>query len=767
MKKSRKLIVIEGIIFLAAGVITALLGKFTSDSYGTTLLLLGLFGRRIAMKQIHRQGIVSISFFFSLILFFLVEVQAEEKECIDVSGTWFATEQIDSSKCGVPNSTKQYTYQLIQNECTVISKRGQDEGPPAKVRGNKIYLPELKIPGRRAGINIVLEAAVSHVNGNKATGIRHYTATRGTKSCSGTIEWIDIKQPPKGTKTSSPVSPPAHRDKIMADDLLGEDYIGDGPVFNDYFMPFGNAKPALHDFSGTLAIASSKLFYRPVRASENLILFPELKLQFFTYQDHFVPVERNKLLKNEDSTWYIVLAPGRIWSEPGDKGYSRASFPFTLVHYKVSRTHSGLATFLFDNKHVSSLRFQIVQESAPGAKFNAWGQTKMKYYPSPLSDQDSLKQQFAAELARQTPIHPWAELEQTYDPAILDTLDGIRIQENVTLSGLIIDDVVYARPCRTRYGDYPYCNQMRHGFYSISKSFGAMLSMLRLAQKYGDGVFDLKIKDYVDIDCKHDGWNNVTFGDTLNMATGIGDIEPRRVSNYVEEDSTAITKKIMAAKTKQEKLKLMAKSGNYPWGPGEVFRYRTVDTFVLAVAMGQFVKSKEGPSVHLWDLITREVLQPIGITHLPVLHTTEPNGKPGVPKLEAGMLPNLDDLAKLVNLLRNGGRHKGIQILSATKLDEAFGTDRPLGLPTGWLFDDGEVNYHMSLWQHPYKARNGCFVRIPAMSGLGGTYVIFMPNNITAFRFADGWLNDPATYDSSGLRKVADYIRPVCNKSTD
>ena len=73
----------------------------------------------------------------------------------------------------------------------------------------------------------------------------------------------------------------------------------------------------------------------------------------------------------------------------------------------------------------------------------------------------------------------------------------------------------------------------------------------------------------------------------------------------------------------------------------------------------------------------------------------------------------------------------------------------------------------MSLWQHPYKAQNGCFVRIPAMSGHGGTYVIFMPNNITAFRFADGLANNPATYDSTGLRKVADYIRPLCNKPTD
>ena len=82
----------------------------------------------------------------------------------------------------------------------------------------------------------------------------------------------------------------------------------------------------------------------------------------------------------------------------------------------------------------------------------------------------------------------------------------------------IIDDVVYARACRTRYGDYPYCAQMRHGVYSASKSLGAMLAMLRLAQKYGDEIFDLKIKDYVDIASNHDGWNNVTFGETCTSS---------------------------------------------------------------------------------------------------------------------------------------------------------------------------------------------------------------------------------------------------------
>jgi len=712
----------------------------------------------IMKHTISKRG-VSFSIYLVMIVFGVTEVHAEEKKCVDVSGTWSSTEEIDRSDCGVPNQTNSYTYELIQNGCAVTVK-GKE--PKVVVRGDRIYWPARSFPGRQAGSTVTLEAGVSQVSGNQATGKRSWTWTDGTNSCSGTIVWTDIKQPRKDAELATTVPPPTHRDQLTAKELLRDISKDDGPIQNDYFMPFEDADPALHEFSGTLAIASTKMSDQRIWASGDFGSFPALKLNFFSYQDHLVAVERNRLLESERSTWNIVLAPGRIWSESGDSGYSRASFPFTLVHYKWSQTHNGIATFLFNDKHVSALRFQIVQEAAPHAKFDAWGQADMNYLPSPLPDQIALTQQFVKELEHQTPIRSWTELEQTYDPIELDRIDGINNRENITLSGLIIDDVVYSRACRTRYGDYPYCDQMRHGVYSISKSLGGMLAMLRLAQKYGDEVFDLRIKDYINIASNHEGWSNVTFGDTLNMATGIGDIEPRRVSSYVEQDKTAVAGRIFEAKTTNEKLKLIAAIGNYPWGPGEVLRYRTSDTFVLAVAMDRLIKSKEGPKADLWSLITREVLQPIGIARMPVLHTKELNRSPGIPLLGIGMLPTLDEVAKLVKLLRNGGRHQGEQILSATKLDEAFGKAMPPGLPTGWLIDDGETYYHMSLWLHPFRAKSDCLVRIPAMSGSGGTYVIIMPNGITAFRFADGRDSNPGTWDSSGLRKVADYIRPFC-----
>ena len=48
------------------------------------------------------------------------------------------------------------------------------------------------------------------------------------------------------------------------------------------------------------------------------------------------------------------------------------------------------------------------------------------------------------------------------------------------------------------------------------------------------------------------------------------------------------------------------------------------------------------------------------------------------------------------------------------------------------------------------------------MVGLGGNYIGLMPNNMIAFRFADGWDQDPGTWDSTGMQDVANAIRPFC-----
>ncbi|UCF61685.1 MAG: hypothetical protein JSV37_03090, partial [Anaerolineaceae bacterium] len=304
------------------------------------------------------------------------------------------------------------------------------------------------------------------------------------------------------------------KDRVTVDELMAPEYIGDGPVNYAYFLPMGESGSALHELEGTLTVPEFKLFDtvpddQVLRAS--LGYFPGFSAEFFTHDEYLVPVQREVLLSpGEKSFWKIILSPGKVWSEPEDDGMSRASFPFVLVAEDTNETHNGVATFLYDDMQVSSFRFQVTQETAAWRQVDYWGQSPMDYHPGTLEDREPLITQFEEELTYQIIIRPWSDLEENYDPQLLDTFNGNILPWSLSTSGLILNDTIYLQPCHTRYGPFPYCESMRHGSFSVMKSMGAAIAMLRLAEKYGEEVFELKIADYVEVTAEHDGWEQVT-----------------------------------------------------------------------------------------------------------------------------------------------------------------------------------------------------------------------------------------------------------------
>jgi hypothetical protein len=144
------------------------------------------------MKHAIKKTSVSLSIYLLMIVFGGIGVYAEEKKCEDVSGTWSTTVEIDNSNCGFPNQTISFTYEMIQNGC-VLTVKGR--GHNAVVKGDRIHWPGGTIPGRLAGSTVTLEEGVSQVSGNKATGKRSWTWTDGTKTCTGTNIWTDVRLP--------------------------------------------------------------------------------------------------------------------------------------------------------------------------------------------------------------------------------------------------------------------------------------------------------------------------------------------------------------------------------------------------------------------------------------------------------------------------------------------------------------------------------------------------------------------------------------------
>lgn len=582
------------------------------------------------------------------------------------------------------------------------------------------------------------------------------------------IRWDVPSAAPQAPIASQAPDPASARDKLTFRDLQEGDELGTDPLHNAYFMPLGRRGAAGHAFVGRLTLRAARARARKPasRGGRDYGSFPEFSLDFITHGDRLVPAKRGIIATSPDGEcrWDIIVEPGRIWSEEADRGWSRASFPFLLIGPQFGDGHNGLATFLFDDTRISKLRFQTVKESSPPyAHLDIWGEAEASYLPRALEDQASIAERFRAELEAQVEIRPWSDLEDRFGAETVAPFDATVIRPQISTSGLIVDGTLYATGCRTRYGPYPYCREMRHGVHSMTKTMGAYLSLLRLAEKYGDHVFDLKLVDYVEIAAAHDGWKDVTFEHAISMVSGIGSFEPTRVSHYVDVNDKSAGRFAMA-KSARDRLAAVAAFGNYPWGPGEVFRYSYPGLFVLGAAMDRLLKSKEGQEAHLWEMMNQEVFQPIGIPYLPALHTIEEEGLTGYPLLANGMFATLEDIAKIERLLRNQGRYDGVQLLHAEKLRESLEEGYRKGYPTGWMIDQGEVHYYRSFWVAPQASRAGCASHIPYMAGIGGNYIMVMPNGLTAIRFAGGSDDDDdsGTWNHETMRQVADAIKPLC-----
>ena len=555
--------------------------------------------------------------------------------------------------------------------------------------------------------------------------------------------------------TLSACLPGEYREELTLQQLLNTTSSPSEPVLNKYFLPVGKNAAALHEFSGAIVIPEHSMISDPKEILPTDIngkepqLFPGVELEFISNGEYLIPLERDIIIPSDsDSYWQIQVSPGRVWSESGDGNLSRASFPFLLTSIIENESYNGVATFLYNENSLSSIRYQIVSHLSPFVikkGFFATGQTKVSYKPISYINSDVVKD-FKNEITSKLPWRDWEELEQIYGKDLFINFDS-GIEQTLTLtSGLIIDGTVYVRSMDTPFGPYPYPHEMRHGVWSVTKSAAGLLTLMRMARKYGYEILDYRINDYLDINAKHDGWENVTFRNVFSMATGIGtgthNITPNiiGVGDASRPQNNAGFDEYMDwyfAPTLEEKLDEVFKVPNYPWGPGEHARYRDRDIFVGSAALESLLREKEGDDADLWQMMVDEVYQPIGIQHISMTHTREKNER-GTPMMAWGIYVSIDDIAKISMLIQNGGMHNGIQLLSQEGISEALYETKIRGLPTGESNIHGAKSYHLTLWHENFKTQDGRVYNAPRMSGYGGNIVQLMPNGIIGFRIGNG-----------------------------
>lgn len=563
------------------------------------------------------------------------------------------------------------------------------------------------------------------------------------------------------------------RDRLTYDELMGEPVNSGGPLENDLFLPSEDAGPAHHEFNGALVLHAAEMRTSPAEFTTRKVLdrdtrlFPGVSLSFFSQNGHLVPVDRNLILAGSlepDGTfWDILVFPGRIWSEPGDRGWSRASFGFALANALEGETHNGVATFLFNEHEVSDVRYQIVSQGTPYYVvdfFDAWGQLDADFDDAPLEGVEEMAAAFSEEVSSRLPMAPLSDLEARFGVDVFRGFDGPMDPENIVALGLVLDGTLYYSPCRTEYGPLPYCDVTRFGVWSVTKTAMGSMSMLRLAEKYGPEIFEERLIDYLGVEPPHDGWDHVTFGDALNMATGIGEGTEKRDPNNPSDGYLERYEEWYDVATLREKVTAILSGSVHSWGPGQVFRYRDQDIFLLGAAMDGYLKLKEGPDATLWEFILEQIYRPIGVRFAPANLTMEPDGSIGVPQIAGGYYPTMEDLARIAMLIQNGGAHQGRQILHPDKLAEMMYQTPIRGLPSGPPQDGGA--YHMAVWHRLFEVVPGCEVELSYMSGWGGHKILMLPNGLTAIRIAHAVAGDEASGDPTGMARVAHRIRSLC-----
>ena len=461
---------------------------------------------------------------------------------------------------------------------------------------------------------------------------------------------------------------------------------------------------------------------------------PEFDFNFVQHGSHLIPLQRSRIV-TDHPYWDYLLSPGRVWHENGDGEYMRAAFPFALLQKNQNCTHNGTFMFLFKDGEISNVWYQITQETCPYFKTDMWGLLPATYHPTSISNADDIRNDFVQELNDRLPIKPLSSLTEAYPDVNLSNFGAGLTPEHVSVYGVVVDGVNYVGPCKTRYGNYPYCSEMRHASFSTAKSAFAGMALMRLAQRDGLGVKDLLIQDYVPETATATGdWSAVTFENTQDMSTG-----NFHTSTYMADENGPQMSLFFSDESYNDKM-TQALSWQHHTMPGQTWVYHSSDTFILVRAIQNYLGEDA------FDWLAQEVFAPLKIG--PGAHSsarTSENNWQGQAFGGYGLWWSVDDAAKLANLMQNRGRMPDEEQLLHPDLVATAMQRTP---DRGFLTGAGEY-YRLGFWASKFTPdvdpELQCTFYTPYMSGSGGIVILLLPNGMTYYYFSDNsefvWLD--------------------------
>lgn len=462
---------------------------------------------------------------------------------------------------------------------------------------------------------------------------------------------------------------------------------------------------------------------------------PELSFELLQVDQALVPADRGSI-PGEHPYWEFILAPGRVWQEPGDGGAWRAALPFTLQEVNANCMHHGVLSFHYhEGGRVSQPHYEISSETCGYFRFDMRGVLEASYTPYRLAQGAALASSYRQELAARLPRRTLAELARDY-PGVDVTAFAHPADvapQHLTAWGVIVDGIHYAGGCPTRGADHPFCGEMHLPSYSLAKSIYAGFALARL-ERLVPGTRKRHVADLVP-ECRNSGhWNDVTLENLLDMASG----NYQSAVENADEFAPHADQRFFMPATHGEKIDYACNFFPRQAAPGERFVYRSSDTYILGVALDAVLREARGQDADLpADLLWPEVWEPIGLGPA-VQAVRRTRDAAAQPFAGYGLTLVPDDVAKLARFLNPGGDPLA-QLLDPSMMSAALQRDAAdRGLVAS---ADGALYYNKGYWALRVDSLPGCTGEryIPFMSGYGGIILALLPNGVSYYYFSDSY----------------------------
>lgn len=519
-----------------------------------------------------------------------------------------------------------------------------------------------------------------------------------------------------------------------------------------------------HAFSGRLILSRERQLgemrvlrddYGTAKSAPQVLRhLPEFDFEFVTRGDALLPVRRGPIAAQHPQ-WEYVLEPGRLWSEPGDGGMTRAALPFSLAERNANCIHNGVLTFVFDaSGRISRVAYQIASETCVYLKLDLWGALPARYRPGAVAGTAQVIAAYEREVAARLPVRPIEALARDFpgaEPSAFGNSTDVPA-EDMTAYGFVIDGVHYVGGCQTRYGPYPFCDVLDLPSYSLAKSLVAGLGSLALERQF-PGMLDSYIADYVPACKAAGGWTDVRFRDALDMATGHFDS-----TRYDDDEKSPAMLPFFVAEDHLTKISFACRHHPRRAPPGTQWVYHTIDTYILGTALEAFVRRRLGANSDFYrDIVVARLWEPLGLS--PVLRTIRrTRDLAAQPFTGWGLMLHRDDIARIGAMLV---AKDGVKIAGQSVLDEAQMRVALQRNPQdrGLSALDGTFRYARSFWAHDVSGYIGCAepTWVPYMAGFGGLSVLLLPNGTVYYYFSDG-----EAFHWARAAVEAHRIRPYC-----